>query len=214
MVSTPVAALVGGDDERGLRIDDAAPSREFIAALARAGGVGAPLALDARGTASRPPRGMVLATGPAWAPPAPRTPPVCCACFGADRAAGRDDHLRADWLLAERYVCPHDRQLLRDHCPLCRRRLWVDFRLRDGRERAVCRRCGQELAARSPQEGEGELVGALRPLQDRNDPARRARAPQTSRGGFFDALGAARRSGRPAAGVGAVDRSKRMALSD
>lgn len=163
------AALVGGGDERGLPVDDAAPSREFIVALARACAVD-PARLSRLTLAERHPgrpEAWFSRQGPAWAPTAPRTPSVCCACFGADRAVGRDDYLRADWLSAERCVCPLDRQLLRDHCPLCRKRLRVDFRLRDGRARAVCRRCGQELAARSARKGEGELVDALLPLQDR-----------------------------------------------
>ena len=98
---------------------------------------------------------------------ASRSPPVCCACFEADRAAGRDEHLRADWMLAERCVCPAHRQLLRDRCPCCRGPLHFAFRLRDGRVRIVCRECERELAARSAREADGALIEALISIQDR-----------------------------------------------
>jgi len=99
---------------------------------------------------------------------AARSPPACCACFESDRAVGRDEHLRADWMLAERCVCPAHRQLLRDRCPSCRGPLHFAFRLRDGRARVICGECERELAARSAgEEEDGALVAALISLQDR-----------------------------------------------
>ena len=98
---------------------------------------------------------------------AARSPPACCACFEADRAAGRDEHLRADWMLAERCVCPAHRQLLLDRCPRCRGPLHFAFRLRDGRARVICGECEQELAARSAREEDGALIEALISIQDR-----------------------------------------------
>jgi hypothetical protein len=92
------------------------------------------------------------------------------------------------------------------------------------REKDVCRSLLRTVEARMIvlDEVNGMLAGGGRARRraastsgkDRNDPARWAGAKRASRGGSFDALGAARRPGRRAAGVGVVDRSKRMALSD
>jgi len=163
-----VGVLAAEGDTRGIPIDDAAPTQERIASWAQAGGVDPArlrrLTLSWR-YPGRPPA-WFSAHGPAWAPTAVRSPPVCCACFEADRAAGRDEHLRADWMLAERCACPAHHRLLLDHCPGCHGPLHVAFRLRDGWARLVCGRCEQELAAGSAGE-EGALVDALLLLQDR-----------------------------------------------
>jgi hypothetical protein len=183
------AGLVGalaadGDcDARGIPIDDAEPPREDIALWAQACGVDAERVSRLTLARRRPerPRFWFSSQGPPWAPTAMRSPPVCCACFEADRAVGRDEHLRADWMLAERCVCPAHRQLLLDSCPRCRGRLHFGFHLRDGRARVICRECEQELAARSAREEDGALVEALISLQDRigaivrGAPARRGR---------------------------------------
>jgi hypothetical protein len=167
-----VGALVadGESDARGIPIDDAAPPRENIACWAQACGVD-PERLSRLTLARRRPErptAWFLSQGPPWAPTAMRSPPVCCACFEDDRAAGRDDHLRADWMLAERCVCPAHRRLLRDSCPRCRPRLRLVFRLREGRARLVCGRCDQELAAQTgSQADDGALIDALISLQDR-----------------------------------------------
>ena len=88
----------------------------------------------------------------------PRPPaPVCLACFDADRAAGRDGHCRANWLLAERCVCPAHGRMLIDQCPGCQRNLVVAFRLREDRARPVCARCEGTLG-----ENGGPGDGALR----------------------------------------------------
>ena len=169
------ASLVGAlaaDGEgaaRGIPIDDAAPPREDIVSWAQACGVD-PARLSRLTLARRRPgrpKAWFSSQGPPWAPTASRSPPACCACFESDRAAGRDEHLRADWMLAERCVCPAHRQLLRDRCPRCRGRLHFGFRLRDGRARVVCGECEQELAARSAGEADGALIEALISLQAR-----------------------------------------------
>lgn len=94
-----------------------------------------------------------MSRGPEWTPSAVTgSTPVCLACFAADHAAGRDAYLRADWMFAERCICPVHGQLLHDRCVSCHRRLSVAFRLRDGRARPACSYCGLILAGR---EGEG-----------------------------------------------------------
>ena len=167
LVNALVADGEGGAHESP--IDDAAPPKKDTALWAQACGVD-PERLSRLTLARRRPerpRFWFLSQGPPWAPTAMRSPPVCCACFEADCAVGRDEHLRADWMLAERCVCPAHRQLLLDRCPRCRGRLHFGFRLRDGRARVTCGRCEQVLAARSAGEGEGALVDALISLQDR-----------------------------------------------
>lgn len=169
------AGLVGalaadGDcDARKILVDDAAPPRDDVMFWARACGVDAERVSRLTLARRRPerPRFWFSSQGPPWAPTAMRSPPVCCACFEADRAVGRDEHLRADWMLAERCVCPAHRQLLRDRCPRCRGRLHFGFRLRDGQARVVCGECAQELAARSPGQADGALIEALISIQDR-----------------------------------------------
>lgn len=178
------ALAAGGEGEtRDHPIDDVAPLREEIASWAKAGGVD-PGRLSRLTLARRRPErptAWFLSQGPPWAPTPARSPPICRACFEADRVAGRDDYLRADWLLAERCVCPAHRRLLLDCCPHCRARLHVGFRLRDGRARAICRECEQELAVRSAREEDGVLIEALISIQDRisaivrGGPARRRR---------------------------------------
>ncbi len=166
-----VGALAADGDckARKILIDDAAPPREDVMLWARACGVDAERVSRLTLARRRPerPRFWFSSQGPPWAPTAMRSPPVCCACFESDRAAGRDDHLRAEWMLAERCVCPAHRQLLRDRCPRCRGRLHFGFRLRDGRARVVCGECAQELAARSAGEADGALIEALISLQAR-----------------------------------------------
>ncbi|SDI62224.1 TniQ protein [Salipiger marinus] len=82
--------------------------------------------------------------------------PACLACFDADLAAGRDSHMRAEWQLAERVVCPSHKEMLRDRCPDCGCYLRISFRMRGGRLRPFCRKCdglitgrGGEAAVRS-----------------------------------------------------------------
>jgi len=165
-----VGAIAMNNDARAIPIDDATPPQEDIASWAQACGVDpgrvARLTLARR----RPERSKVwfLSQGPPWASTAVRSPPVCRACFEADRSAGRDEHLRADWMLAERCACPAHRQVLLDHCPRCGWQLYCVFRLRDGRARLVCGRCAQELAANpSRAEEDRALIDALVFLQDR-----------------------------------------------
>lgn len=74
--------------------------------------------------------------------------PVCLACFDADCAAGRDSYIRADWSLAEYFVCPVHRQMLRDRCPFCEGHLYVLYRMRDGHARPVRRKCDVRLTGR------------------------------------------------------------------
>ncbi|PHR91924.1 MAG: hypothetical protein COA69_09750 [Robiginitomaculum sp.] len=71
--------------------------------------------------------------------------PVCFSCFDDDCAADRDSYIRADWVLAEYFVCPVHRQMLRDRCPSCDGHLYVSYRMRDGRARPVCRKCDDRL---------------------------------------------------------------------
>jgi len=165
------ADLVGAfaGDALGIPVDDAAAPREYIAVWARACGVD-PERLSRLTLARRRPerpRFWFSSQGPPWAPTAMRSPPVCCACLEADCAAGRDEHLRADWMLAERCLCPTHRQLLLDRCPRCHGWLHLGFRLRDGLARVICRECEQELAARSAGEADGALIAALISIQDR-----------------------------------------------
>jgi len=162
-------AADGGCDAIGIPVDDAAPPREAVLLWARACGVDAERVSRLTFSRRRPerPSFWFSSQGPPWAPTAMRSPPVCCACFAADRAVGRDEHLRADWMLAERCVCPAHRQLLLDRCPRCRGRLHFGFRLRDGRARVICRECAQELAAQSAGEADGALIEALISIQDR-----------------------------------------------
>lgn len=162
-------AADGEGAARGIPIDDAAPPREDTASWARTCGVD-PARLSRLTLARRRPgrpKAWFLSQGPPWAPMASRSPPACCACFEADRAAGRDEHLRADWMLAERCVCPAHLQLLRDRCPCCRGPLHFAYRLRDGRVRIARRECERELAARSAREVDGALLEALISIQDR-----------------------------------------------
>jgi len=84
--------------------------------------------------------------------------PVCLACFQADRTDGHDGYCRADWLLAERCVCPTHGRMLIDQCPNCHRRLLVAFRLRDNRACPVCARCEGGLDGRGG-EGDGSTRG-------------------------------------------------------
>lgn len=74
--------------------------------------------------------------------------PACLACFDADLAAGRDGHMRADWRLAERVVCPAHKEMLRDRCPNCEGHLRISFRMRDSRLRPFCRKCEGPLTGR------------------------------------------------------------------
>ncbi|MBL4750581.1 MAG: TniQ family protein [Amylibacter sp.] len=74
--------------------------------------------------------------------------PVCFACFDADCMAGCDSYIRADWSLAEYFVCPVHRQMLRDRCPFCERHLYISFRMRDGHARPFCRKCNGQLTSR------------------------------------------------------------------
>ena len=174
-----VGALAAEGDARGIPIDDAAPTQEHIVSWAHAGGVDpARLSLSWR-YPDRPPA-WLSSQGPPWAPTAVRSPPACRACFEADRAAGRDEHLRADWMLAERCACPAHRRLLLDHCPGCREPLHFAFRLRDGWARLVCGRCEQELTARSGRE-DSALMEALISIQDRRIGAIVSVAPERRR---------------------------------
>jgi hypothetical protein len=167
-------------------VDDIAPATDQMELLAPVCGVD-PARLRRLSLAWRHPgrpRAWFSSQGPSWAPKALRSPPVCFACFGADRAEGLDSYLRADWMLAERCVCPAHRRLLRDRCPHCRRRLQLEFRLREERARLVCSRCEQELAGQGEEGGEaldGATVGVLLALQEqiaafvRSDPRSRLR---------------------------------------
>ncbi len=71
--------------------------------------------------------------------------PICLACIGSDRAAGRDSYLRSHWLLAEHCICLRHRQPLIDRCPQCWKPLRPRFRLRDGLARLACRSCETDL---------------------------------------------------------------------
>jgi hypothetical protein len=157
----------GEGDAHKISIDDAAPSREEIVCWAQACGVDPARLVRLTLARRRAERANVWfsSAGPPWAPTVSRSHPVCCACFESDRVAGRDEYLRADWMLAERCVCPAHRQLLRDRCPHCRGPLHFAYRLRDGRVRIACRECGLELAARSADDG--ALIDALISIQDR-----------------------------------------------
>lgn len=158
-------------DAQSLRIDDVNPEPGQIRRLARLCGVD-PARVSRLALARRHPErstAWFLAPGPQWSRAAALgAPPVCVACFEADRAAGRDDYLRADWMLAERCVCRAHRRLLLDCCPHCGARLHVGFRLRDGQARAICRECEEALAARSAREKDGVLE-ALISVQSRVD---------------------------------------------
>lgn len=153
----------------GVFIDDIASARKDIAFWAQACGVDPERLLRLSLARRRPGRSSVwfASQGSPWAPTPVRSPPICRACLEADRSAGRDEHLRADWLLAEFCVCPAHRQLLRDRCPVCHARLHVAFRLREGWARIVCGRCGQELAGTG--EEDRALIDALISLQNRVD---------------------------------------------
>lgn len=74
--------------------------------------------------------------------------PVCLACLDTDFAAGRDGYIRADWMLAERCVCPKHRQMLMDRCPSCEGRLQISFRMREDQARLTCGKCGHFLTGR------------------------------------------------------------------
>ncbi|MBM3654298.1 MAG: TniQ family protein, partial [Alphaproteobacteria bacterium] len=175
-------ALTDDDgDAPGVLIDDIAPARKDIAVWVQVCGVD-PERLSRLTLARRCPertRDWLLSQGSPWASTPVRSPPICRACFEADRAAGGDEHLRADWMLAERCVCPMHRQLLLDCCPVCRARLHICFRLRESRARIVCGWCGQELAGTG--EGDSALIDALISLQNfvgaivRGAPERRRR---------------------------------------
>ena len=85
------------------------------------------------------------------------TVPVCLACFDVDVAAGRDAYLRAKWRLAEQVVCPAHRTMLLDHCPACRGRLRLSFRMLNGLLRPFCRKCDAVLTG-----GGGETEDLLK----------------------------------------------------
>ena len=85
-------------------------------------------------------------------------------------AAGHDSHMRAEWQLAERVVCPSHKEMLRDHCPDCGSYLRISFRMRDDRLLPFCQKCdgllpgrGGEAAVRSAV----EFVIAVLSLQRR-----------------------------------------------
>ena len=73
---------------------------------------------------------------------------VCFACFDADVTVVRDAHIRADWKLVERVVCPVHKEILRDRCPKCHAHLRTSFRLRTGLLRAFCAKCACLLTGR------------------------------------------------------------------
>lgn len=95
--------------------------------------------------------------------------PACFACFDGDLAAGRDGHMRAEWRLAERVVCPAHTEMLRDRCPDCGCHMRISFRMRGGRLRPFCRKCdglltgrGGEAAVRSAAEFAKAVFGLQR----------------------------------------------------
>jgi hypothetical protein len=148
-------------------VDDVAPEPGRIKLLARVCGVD-PARLRRLALGRRHPTRPLpwfLAQGPEWTPATARSPPVCFACFDGDRAVGRDDYVRADWMLAERCVCAAHRRVLRDRCPHCGHWLHFAFRMREGRARMVCWRCEREFCARG--EEDGALVDALLVVQER-----------------------------------------------
>lgn len=137
-----------------LPIDDFAPMPDQIRVWARACGVD-PLRLRRLSLSRRHPRRpptWFSNQAPEGAPLATLRLAVCPACLDADHAAGRDGYLRADWMLAERCICPAHGTVLLDRCPHCHRRLQVTFRLQERRARPVCGRCQKILTDRG---GEG-----------------------------------------------------------
>lgn len=154
-------------------IDDRAPADDQTRVWARGCGVDPErlhrLSLSRR--YPRRPRAWYASRGPEWAPSARSgSIPVCLACLAADLAAGHDAYLRADWMFAERCVCPAHGQLLQDRCLSCHRRLSVAFRLHDGCARPVCGHCARLLADRGgegTQPQERALVGTALAVQQR-----------------------------------------------
>lgn len=143
-------------------IDDISPSSDQIDLWARACAVD-PARLRRMALGERHPRRTLAwfanrGLAAAWAPA-----PVCLACFDADRVAGRDGHCRANWLLAERCVCPAHGRMLIDQCPHCHGRLRVAFRLRENLAAAVCARCAEAFGDRGGQ-GDGALRGMANAL--------------------------------------------------
>lgn len=131
-----------GRDERS-RFDDIAPDLGQIRLWARACRID-PMRLQRLSLTHRHPKHTRL-----WFLERAGHPmPVCFACFDADCAAGRDSYIRADWNLAEYFVCPVHRQMLRDRCPSCEGHLYVSYRMRDGHARLVCRKCDGRLTSR------------------------------------------------------------------
>lgn len=152
------AVLVAGGEGGAapILIDDIAPAAGQLELLAPDCGVdpGRLRRLSLAWRHRERPRAWFLSQGPPWAPTPLRSPPVCLGCFEKDRAEGRDSYVRADWLLAERCVCPAHRRLLRDRCPFCRHRLQFAFRLREFHGRLVCARCEQALAGQGEEGGQ------------------------------------------------------------
>ena len=105
--------------------------------------------------------------GPPWALMAARTRQSAAPARGRSRRRTR--RLSAGRLAAGGALrLPRHRQLLRDRCSRCHARLRLAFRLRDGRARLVCGRCGSGFVAQAaPQEQDGALIDALISLQDR-----------------------------------------------
>lgn len=139
----------GGRDAGARQVDDVAPDMRLLRLWAKACRVD-PERLHRRSLASR-------------YPDRPRdwlrteAVPVCLACFDVDVAAGRDAYLRANWRLAEQVVCPAHRTMLLDHCPACRGRLRLSFRMLNGLLRPFCRKCDAVLTG-----GGGETEDLLK----------------------------------------------------
>ncbi|WP_338066340.1 TniQ family protein [Roseovarius nitratireducens] len=139
----------GGRDAGARQVDDVAPDMRLLRLWAKACRID-PERLHRRSLASR-------------YPDRPRdwlrteAVPVCLACFDADVAAGRDAYLRANWRLAEQVVCPAHRTMLLDHCPACRGRLRLSFRMLNGLLRPFCRKCDAVLTG-----GGGETEDLLK----------------------------------------------------
>lgn len=131
-----------GRGERS-RFDDTAPDPDQIRLWARACRID-PMRLQRMSLAHRHPKRTRL-----WfLERAGRPTPVCLACFDADCMTGCDSYIRADWSLAEYFVCPVHRQMLRDRCPFCEGHLYLSYRMRDGYARPVCRKCNGQLTSR------------------------------------------------------------------
>ncbi len=139
----------GGRDAGARQVDDVAPDMRLLRLWAKACRID-PERLHRRSLTSR-------------YPDRPRdwlrteAVPVCLACFDADVAAGRDAYLRANWRLAEQVVCPAHLTMLLDHCPACRGRLRLCFRMLNGTLRPFCRKCDAVLTG-----GGGETEDLLK----------------------------------------------------